>query len=155
MSDQELNPANGIAVFTDGSCSYTDKSGGWAWVALDAHGGKEASSGFCWDATTNRMELLAPIMALNTLADEIGSCELIVFSDSEYVVLGNQYPERKRKKNIDLWHDLEEAKRRHSHVEWEHVYGHTGHMLNEEADQLAGLARRLGKDGRLEPCAYP
>lgn len=144
MNLSNLDPTEGMAVFTDGSCSYRNKSGGWAWVALDAYGGMEAASGFSGDATTNRMELTAPIQALNALADEFGMLEVIVYSDSEYVVLGNNDHTRSRRKNADLWSLLDEARHRHAYVEWNHVYGHRDNKLNELADQLAGAARLDG-----------
>ena len=39
-------------------------------------------------------------------------------------------------KNVDLWQRLEAAIARHT-VRWHWVRGHSGHDLNERADELA------------------
>jgi ribonuclease HI len=39
-------------------------------------------------------------------------------------------------KNADLWQALDAAQARHQ-VEWRWVRGHSGHVGNERADQLA------------------
>lgn len=139
-----LDPTLGIAVFSDGSSYYKDKSGGWAWVALDAFDGVQSDSGFRSGVTNNQMELLAPTQALISLYGEYGECKILVYSDSEYVVLGCQDPNRARKKNKGYWIDLDDAISLHDLVEWEHVKGHAGHEYNELADELAGKARKSG-----------
>jgi ribonuclease HI len=49
--------------------------------------------------------------------------------------------DRKAVKNVDLWRRLEAALARHQ-IRWHWVRGHSGHDMNERADQLAreGLA---------------
>lgn len=138
----ELNPSQGIAVFTDGSAYHVDRSGGWGWVAVDIDDRRRFSSGSASDTTISRMELTAPTEALNELADEFGACDLLVYSDSEYVVLGCNDTTRKRKKNADCWEALDEAINRHNVVVFEHVKGHSDSVYNEMADELAGGARR-------------
>ena len=44
--------------------------------------------------------------------------------------------DKKPVKNADLWQRLDAARARHE-VKWRWVKGHTGHELNERADQLA------------------
>lgn len=142
MTDLPLDPSDGLIVFTDGSANYQDRSGGWAWVALDGHEGTEENSGAEFDATVNRMELTAVIEALAHLRDAYGPCEILVKSDSQYVVLGYSDPSRVRKVNKDLWAILDEEAAQHTLVVMEHVRGHQGHTWNEKADRLAGQARR-------------
>lgn len=137
-----LDPSQGIAVFTDGSSYYKDRSGGWAYVALDAFNGLHTAAGGESDVTNNQMELQAVIEALTELYAEFGACDVLVQSDSEYVVLGCQDQTRKRNKNQEYWKWLDKAIEKHQHVEFEHVYGHADNMYNEMADQLAGKARR-------------
>ena len=43
---------------------------------------------------------------------------------------------KKPVKNVDLWKRLDEAVNSHD-VEWHWVRGHTGHVENEIADELA------------------
>lgn len=138
----ELNPDAGIALFTDGSAYYRNGSGGWAWVAVDAYEGQYHESGAAWDTTSNRMEMTAAINGLNAIAEQLGSCDVLIYSDSEYLVLGNQDPTRKRNANIDLWLSVELATSKHTYIEWNHVKGHSNIFYNELCDQLAGSARK-------------
>lgn len=138
----DLNPSRGLAVFTDGSAYVRDRSGGWAWVALDAFEGIHTASGSVTDTTISRMELQAPAEALNAIHNALGPQEVLVYSDSEYVVLGCQNTARKRKKNVDCWDTLDEAINLHTEVVFEHVKGHSDSVYNEMADELAGKARK-------------
>lgn len=144
MGSVPLNPSDGIAVFTDGSSYYKDRSGGWAWLAMDSHGSTVVRSGSATDTTNNQMELYAPTHALQWLYDNLGSVEVLVHSDSEYVVLGYNDRTRKRKVNTDFWRELDNSAARHDHVEFIHVKGHAGHEYNELVDKLAGKARKNG-----------
>jgi ribonuclease HI len=141
---KKLNPEKGVAVFTDGSCNYKDGSGGWAWVAIDSDGTMETDSGYLSDATNNRMELHAPTMALTYLHEEYDSCDVLIYSDSQYVVLGCNDKTRSRKKNPKWWKRLDSAITLHNYVEWNHVKGHSTSFYNGLADKLAGEARKEG-----------
>lgn len=136
-----LNADNGIALFTDGSSYYKDETGGWAWVAIDCYGGQETGSGAVAETTNNRMEMQAWIEGLISLAEALGPCQVLVYCDSEIVGRGftGAYA---RKKNLDLWDDLQEAADLHEYVEWVWVKGHLDSFYNDVADQLAGEARR-------------
>lgn len=139
-----LDPSHGIAVFTDGSCSHRDRSGGWGWVALDAFEGKHTDSGATRNTTIGRMELAAATYALEQLTAHLGPIEVLVFSDAQYVVLGAMDPTRKRNVNVDMWKRLDKAIAGHDVVEFEHVKGHNNNLYNEMADRLAGEARKRG-----------
>lgn len=137
-----LNPSDGVALFTDGSAHNSgDKSGGWAWVALDAYEGIHTASGAAANTTNNRMELQAAIEGLDALHNTFGPCEVLIYSDSEYMVLGVN-ENRQRKTNLQEWSALDSAIASHIEVRFEHVYGHQGNIYNEMADQLAGKARK-------------
>lgn len=140
-----LKPIDGLLAYTDGS--YSNKGvGGWAWVAVDAHGGQETDAGFLTPPTTNnRAEMYAQYAALQSLYESYGPCEIEIVSDSAYVVLGCQDPSRQRNVNHDLWDLLDEVVRLHRHVQWRHVRGHVGVKWNELADQLAVKARKEAK----------
>lgn len=137
-----LDPSEGIAVFTDGSANHLDRNGGWAWVALDAFEGMETDSGFQEQTTNNQMELCAPAKALLTLHEEFGPIDVLVCSDSQYMILGITQRTRKRNKNRRWWDTLDVAVDAHRIVRFEHVKGHSGHQYNDMADELAGLARQ-------------
>lgn len=123
-----LDPSEGIAVFSDGSAYYGDRSGGWSWVAVDNFGIEESDSGFVADVTNNQMELYAPTQALHSIDSTGGG--IVVYSDSEYVVLGVNQPNRAKKKNLDWWAALLEAIDLHDHVEFVHVKGHAESYYN-------------------------
>jgi ribonuclease HI len=139
-----LDPSLGVAVFTDGSASNRDKSGGWGYVALDAFEGIYTSSGYRAGTTISRMELAAPTYALEYLNEVYGACDVLVYSDSEYVVLGVNDRTRKRSANKDWWVSLDLAIEKHNEVKFHHVKGHSDHLYNEMADDLAGKARKEG-----------
>lgn len=138
-----LDSSEGIALFTDGSASVRDRSGGWGFVALDAFDGITTGSGYVEDTTVNQMELYAAVKGLNFL-EGFGALEVLVYSDSEYLVLGATNRKRARRKNAHYWHWLDDAIRVHAYVEFNHVKGHNDHLFNEMADELAGKARREG-----------
>ena len=106
---------------------------------------KDVCGGEAGETTNNRMELTAPIRALESLTRP---CAVRVYTDSTYVRNGILSWVTKWKsngwvtsakapvKNADLWKRLDEAAARHQ-VEWHWVKGHAGHPENERADRLA------------------
>ena len=135
---------NTVEIFTDGACRGNPGPGGWG--ALLRYGDNERSLwGGELDTTNNRMELLAVIQGLSALQRP---CEVVVTSDSTYVLKGIQecMPNWKKKgwktaskkpvKNVDLWQKLDQLVALHR-VDWQWVKGHSGHPENEIADQLA------------------
>jgi ribonuclease HI len=136
--------SNLVEVFTDGACRGNPGPGGWG--ALLRYGDKEKELyGGEANTTNNRMELMAAIMALESLNRE---CQVRLTTDSEYVKNGitQWLPKWKARgwrtanktpvKNADLWQRLDRAAAQHN-VQWHWVRGHSGHAENERADQLA------------------
>lgn len=133
-----------VEAFTDGACSGNPGPGGWG-VILRYGGHEKHLFGGEPQTTNNRMELMAAIVALETLKR---GCAVRLTTDSEYVKKGitewvSQWKargwrtaDRKPVKNIDLWQRLDAAVGRHQ-VEWHWVRGHSGHAENELADALA------------------
>lgn len=139
-----------VDIFTDGACVGNPGPGGWgALLRWDGHE-KEICGGER-HTTNNRMELMAAIMALETLKRPV---KVRIHTDSQYVKNGitEWIHAWKRKgwktagktpvKNVDLWQRLEAAIERHD-VKWHWVRGHAGHTDNERADELA--RRGIGK----------
>ena len=133
-----------ITIYSDGACKGNPGPGGWgAWLAWDGHE-KELFGGEAV-TTNNRMELTAVIEALACLKR---TCDVVVYTDSEYVRKGItewihgwkqrgwKTADKKPVKNSDLWQQLDAQGRLH-HVEWRWVKGHSGDPGNERADQLA------------------
>lgn len=148
-----LDPSSGVALFTDGSAHCKDRSGGWAWVAIDVDDGEACGSGGVSDTTNNRMEMMAWIEGLVSLYEEHGACEILLYSDSEYVGYGATNRERNRKINRDLWTMVDDAIDLHTHVEWHYVKGHfrgaerlMAHEYNQKCDRLASKARKAHRD---------
>jgi ribonuclease HI len=137
-----LQKSNGLALFTDGSAYYKDGSGGWAWVALDAFDTEEFDFGAASGTTNSRMEMTAWIRGLEWLYSSLGPCEILVYSDSEYVGKGAMDRTRNRRKNQDLWYDLDEVIDNHKYIEFVWVKAHKDSKYNHFCDKLAGKARR-------------
>jgi ribonuclease HI len=137
-----------ITVYTDGACSGNPGPGGWAWAV--APDGEPNGSGGEPMTTNQRMELLAALEALRTLAP---SGETIrVVSDSLYVVKcfldkwwvrwernGWRNTKKQPVANADLWKPLVEFERA-GNVQWEWVKGHSGDRLNDFVDGMAVAA---------------
>ena len=133
-----------VDIFTDGACSGNPGPGGWGAILRYGTIEKELS-GFENPSTNNRMEMMAAIMALESLKR---SCKVAIYTDSQYVKDGItkfihgwkkrdwKTADKKPVKNIDLWLRLETALKTHK-VEWHWVRGHAGHPENERADELA------------------
>ncbi|MCS5587071.1 MAG: ribonuclease HI [Porticoccaceae bacterium] len=135
---------NTVEIYTDGACRGNPGPGGWG--VLLRYGDSERSLwGGDTETTNNRMELLAVIQGLSVLQRP---CEVVVTSDSTYVLKGIQewMPNWKKRgwktaskkpvKNVDLWQRLDDLIEPHK-IDWRWVKGHSGHPENEIADQLA------------------
>ena len=133
-----------VVVHTDGACSGNPGPGGWG-VVLQWGGHTRELKGGEAHTTNNRMELTAAIVALETLKRP---CNVDLHTDSEYLRQGItgwihgwkrngwRTADKKPVKNADLWQRLDAAVNRHT-VHWHWVRGHSGHDLNERADELA------------------
>lgn len=134
-----------VVIHTDGGCTPNPGPGGWGAVLRYGGHARELFGGEPTETTNNRMELTAPIMALETLTR---SCAVHIYTDSTYVRGGitgwlagwkrNGWKTSAKQpvKNVDLWQRLEAACERHE-VEWFWVKGHAGVADNELADELA------------------
>lgn len=137
-----MDPSGGFLVYTDGSCYTGDRVGAWAFVAIDVDGNEELQGEAAHDTTISRMELSACLAALLWLYAEYGPSVAMVYSDSEYVVLGITDRARVRRKNNDLWNELDAIVDAHEMVAFEHVKGHNNDHYNEMVDGHAGKLRK-------------
>lgn len=137
-----------VTIYTDGACSGNPGPGGYGVVLLSGERRLELSEGYR-TTTNNRMELLAVIVALETLKHP---CRVTIFSDSQYVVKaindgwlkgwirrGWKKSNKKPVENVDLWRRLLPLLEQHE-IEFKWVRGHSNVRENERCDELAVAA---------------
>ncbi|MDA7487494.1 ribonuclease HI [Candidatus Pelagibacter ubique] len=139
-----------IKIYTDGSCLNNPGNGGWAAI-INQNGEVKEISGSVKDTTNNKMELMAPIMALKQIKQ---NDQIEIYTDSQYVRLGitewvhkwvkNNWQTSKKEpvKNKELWMQLYELTNQFE-IKWIWVKAHAGNALNEEVDLLAKKAAEL------------
>lgn len=130
-----------IKIYTDGAAQGNPGPGGYGVILKYNNHYKELSGGYRL-TTNNRMELLAVIIALETIKKD--GIPITIYSDSEYVVnavskgwLWNWEKKNfKDKANVDLWLRYIPLHRKlNPKFTW--VKGHAGHKENERCDELA------------------
>ena len=136
-----------ITIYTDGSCLNNPGNGGWAAI-ININNDVKKISGSVKDTTNNKMELMAPIKALQEIKEKKS---IEIYTDSEYVRLGitdwvhkwikNNWQTSKKEpvKNKELWIQLYDLNKLHE-IKWIWVKAHAGNILNEEVDLLAKQA---------------
>ncbi|QJC28090.1 ribonuclease HI [Enterobacteriaceae endosymbiont of Plateumaris braccata] len=138
-----------IKIFTDGSCIYNPGPGGYAAIIKYYTHKKIFTKGFFF-TTNNRMELMASIIALESLKEHFN---INIFTDSKYLEKGitiwihnwKKYgwicSNKKPVKNVDLWKRLDLALINHN-ISWYWIKGHNGNIENEKCDQLAHFSAK-------------
>lgn len=141
----EALKAHPLIIYTDGSSRGNPGNGGYAAILIWGNKKKELSGGYRL-TTNNRMELMAVIVALQSLTKK--DIPLTIYTDSKYVV---NSVEKKwidnwiktdfkgGKKNKDLWlkyHQL--SKQFLIKLIW--VKGHATNEMNNRCDELATTA---------------
>jgi len=133
-----------VRIYTDGSAKGNPGPGGYGDLLKYKDQVKEMAQGFRM-TTNNRMELMALIVALESL--KTNKIPVDVYSDSKYVidaidkgwVFGWKAKGFKGKKNADLWlRYLALHPKFNLTFHW--VKGHAGHPENERCDLLAVTA---------------
>jgi ribonuclease HI len=137
-----------IHLYTDGACSGNPGPGGYGALLTYGDHVRELSGGFS-HTTNNRMELMGVIKGLESIKE---ACEVVVVSDSRYVVdamekgwakkwraQGWMRNKKGKALNPDLWAKLLDLCAFHR-VRYEWVNGHAGHPENERCDTLAVAA---------------
>jgi len=139
-----------VNIYTDGSCLRNPGPGGYG-IILEYDGKKTEKSGGFRNTTNNRMELLAAIVALESLKEK---CQVTIYTDSEYLVnsmtrgwakkwQANKWVKSDKKPaiNPDLWGTLLKLCEKHA-VEFIWIQGHNNHPQNERCDRLANEAAK-------------
>ena len=151
-----------MKIFTDGACSHNGGENAKAGIGIfiEKDHPKNTSERITGKQTNNTAELSAVIKVFSLFRDEIETGEeLIIYTDSEYVLKCCGYFGEKSKlnnwknkkgfiANHELVKQIYELYHSFSNVNLHHVKAHTGNTDelskgNEEADRLANLA--IGK----------
>ena len=137
-------------IYTDGACSGNPGPGGWGAIILNEEKNETRISGDVKSTTNNRMELMAPTMALRKIKK---ASAIIIYTDSTYLKNGittwiknwekNGWISSGKKpvKNKDLWVMLNKLSKEKV-IDWKWVKAHAGNKYNEIADRLATDAIR-------------
>lgn len=134
-----------VTIYSDGACKNNPGKGGWGAVLIFGEVQKEIYGGKK-NTTNNQMELQGAISGLEALKYR---CDVVVYTDSNYVVQGMNSWRHKWKKehrltpgnpkevaNAELWNQLIAIADFHK-TTFKWIKGHSGHPLNDLADRLA------------------
>lgn len=158
QEDADVAAGRTIRIYSDGSALENPGVGGWAAV-MEYKGRKMSRCKGYAGTTNNRMELMGPAEALDSLVELVSNnkissdTKVIVITDSEYLVsaMVRGWAKKWRKnawkkqngekaKNVDLWKRILHANDRLKSVEFRWVRGHSGDADNERCDVLAKKA---------------
>jgi ribonuclease HI len=134
-----------LHIYTDGAARGNPGPGGYGIVLLWGQKRKEIAAGYRL-TTNNRMELMAVIVALNSLTKK--NIAVTIYTDSKYIVdsvqkkwLDNWIKTNFKggKKNRDLWMQYFELSQQFN-IQFVWVKGHADNPLNNRCDELATTA---------------
>ena len=147
-------PVRVVAAACDGACSGNPGPGGWGALMRFEDGRCRELGGAAPDTTNNRMELTAALALLEALRERPRHPDLVVHTDSRYLIDGLQrwMDGWKRRGwrtasggavlNRDLWERLDRA--RLPGLRFRHVRGHSGDPDNDRCDEIAVAFARGG-----------
>ncbi len=137
-----MQQGNQLIIYTDGAARGNPGPGGYGAILMWGDKRKELSAGYR-HTTNNRMELMAVIVALESLTKK--NIPLTVYTDSKYIVdsvekkwLDNwvRTDFKGGKKNKDLWLRYNKLAKEYS-VKFKWVKGHAENTFNNRCDELA------------------
>lgn len=142
-----MSTSNGhqLIIYTDGSSRGNPGPGGYGIILMWGDKRKEISAGYR-HTTNNRMELMAVIVALESLTKR--NIAVTIYTDSQYIVntvekkwLDNwiRTDFKGGKKNKDLWLRYKTIAN-HFQVRFVWVKGHANNPWNNRCDELATSA---------------
>ncbi len=134
-----------LIIYTDGAARGNPGPGGYGVLMMWGERRKEISGGFRL-TTNNRMELMAVIVALESLTKK--NISLTIYTDSQYVM--NSVEEKwldnwirtdfkGGKKNKDLWMRYYKLSKDYI-IKFVWVKGHADNPFNNRCDELATIA---------------
>jgi ribonuclease HI len=134
-----------LIIYTDGAARGNPGPGGYGVVLMWGDKRKELSAGYRL-TTNNRMELMAVIVALESLTKK--NIPLTIYTDSQYIVnsiqkkwLDNWISTdfKGGKKNKDLWLRFYKLSKAYD-IKFVWVKGHAENPFNNRCDELATAA---------------
>jgi ribonuclease HI len=134
-----------LIIYTDGAARGNPGPGGYGVVLMWGNKRKEISAGYRL-TTNNRMELMAVIVALESLTKK--NISLTIYTDSQYIVntiqqkwLDNwiRTDFKGGKKNKDLWLRFYKLSKDYD-IKFVWVRGHADNAFNNRCDELATSA---------------
>lgn len=134
-----------LMIYTDGAARGNPGPGGYGIVLIWGQKRKELSAGYRL-TTNNRMELMAVIVALQSLTKT--AIPVTIYTDSKYIVDSVQKGWLQNwiktdfkggKKNKDLWLQYHEVSMLYQ-VRFVWVKGHADNAMNNRCDELATQA---------------
>lgn len=134
-----------LMIYTDGAARGNPGPGGYGIVLIWGQKRKEIAAGYRL-TTNNRMELMAVIVALQSLTKT--AIPVTVYTDSKYIVDSVQKgwllnwiktDFKGGKKNKDLWLQYHEVSKLYQ-VRFVWVKGHADNVMNNRCDELATQA---------------
>lgn len=141
---------NDIEIYTDGSSLGNPGPGGWGAIIVKDDKEIKAIGGGDKDTTNNKMELQAAIEALKYLNKNHKDHKVVIHADSAYVLGGvtnwifgwekNGWRNANKKPvmNQELWKELiSQVREFNGEITWQKVKGHSGHIHNDRADEIA------------------
>lgn len=142
-----------IEIWTDGSCFWKDRIGGWAFAVVENNEIIYEDYDWVGDTTSAVMEMTAGLKAMKYANENFKGVKIHIVTD--YATLVNCFKERWWEvwqecnffdvKNSDLWKEI--IKERFSKVNklgFKKVKGHAGIEFNEYVDFLCGECRKYG-----------
>ncbi|MFN5118976.1 MAG: ribonuclease H [Cyanobacteriota bacterium] len=163
-------PVQVVAAACDGACSGNPGPGGWGALLRFEDGSVRELGGADRATTNNRMELTAALALLELLRDLPRHPELVIRTDSRYLIDGlHKWMAGWKRKgwrtasggavlNRDLWEQLDRA--RLPGLSLVHVRGHSGDPDNDRCDAIAvafsrGQRPALAEGGAPAPGMAP
>jgi ribonuclease HI len=148
-----------LEIYTDGSSLGNPGRGGWGVVITQNQKIIKELGGYEENTTNNKMEIKAVIESLKYLNKNKLNQEVSIFVDSNYVLLGitawiynwqkNGWRTANKKPvlNQDLWKELFLLKKKcPASLSWQKVKGHSGHIYNDRADEIASACAEIQKN---------
>nr|WP_234896924.1 RNase H family protein [Sinorhizobium meliloti] len=155
-----------LQIYTDGSFDAASRSGGWAFVVMEADRQVHVAHGAMDGPSNNSFEVLSVLNAISWLEKEAPTSPVIIWTDSAHVVEGcgrwrfiwrgngwkrirsNLNERRRTIPDVKLWQELDALLERNPHVRIRLCKGHSGVLGNEHADVAAkaAFARDLQPD---------
>lgn len=128
-----------IDIYTDGACSGNPGEAGYGVILIDTANGNSKEISQSIGNSTNNIAELSAIKAALLACKRAESTNAVVYTDSKYAI-GVCSGTYKAKKNTGLITAIQETMATFKSIEFKHVRGHEGNVLNERADSLAKAA---------------